>query len=245
MMRGARAKSQVHFRFRRLRTICAEAHPEGEPTRRPYRAIHYADRIDLSSLRCMRHGDADSGAAVMRLLLTSILVVTMALTTPARSETPEEWIKLGARTHGGFGAFIPVGIRIGLDALERLNAEPRDVIVIYYDSDKAPCACIADGVALATVATVGQRTLRIAPEKAPDGAIAVVVVQNKQSGEAVRYTVPDEWLPTLAEWNRTLDEAGRYDAVMSDQSARDRQAAASGNSRNLKTERAAKTFPKE
>jgi hypothetical protein len=43
------------------------------------------------------------------------------------AETPEEWIKLGARVHGGFGAFIPAGIRIGLDALERLKAEPRDV----------------------------------------------------------------------------------------------------------------------
>jgi hypothetical protein len=68
--------------------------------------------------------------------------------------------------HGGFGSFIPVGIRIGLDALQRLNAKPRDVTVTYYDSDKAPCACIADGIAIARVASAGQRTLRIAAEKA-------------------------------------------------------------------------------
>ena len=46
--------------------------------------------------------------------------------------------------HGGFGAFIPVGIRIGLDALECLKAGPREVSVLYFDSEKAPCACIAD-----------------------------------------------------------------------------------------------------
>jgi hypothetical protein len=40
-----------------------------------------------------------------------------------RAETPEEWIKLGARVHGGFGSFIPVGIRIGEDAMKRLNAQ--------------------------------------------------------------------------------------------------------------------------
>jgi hypothetical protein len=40
----------------------------------------------------------------------------------ARAETPQEWIELGARVHGGFGAFIPLGIRIGLDALARLDA---------------------------------------------------------------------------------------------------------------------------
>jgi len=143
-----------------------------------------------------------------------VLTVTPSITTAARAETPDEWIKLGDRIHGAFDTLIPVGIRIGLDALERLNAEPREVTVVYYDSEKAPCACIADGITLATVATVGQRTLRIASEKAPEGTIAIVVVQKKQSGEALRYTVADEWLPKLAEWNRTLDEAGRYEAVM-------------------------------
>ena len=131
-----------------------------------------------------------------------------------RAETPDEWIALGARVHGGFGIFIPVGIRIGLDALQRLNAKPREVAVIYYDSDKAPCACVADGIAIATVASVGQRTLQIASEKAPTGSMAVIIIRNKQTGEAVKYTVADSWLPKLAEWNRTLDTRGRYDEVM-------------------------------
>jgi FmdE protein associated with molybdenum formylmethanofuran dehydrogenase len=84
----------------------------------------------------------------MRWLLTGCVVVLLSLVIPARAETPEEWVKLGARVHGGFGSFIPVGIRIGLDALERLGAKPREVTVTFYDSDKAPCACIADGVAI-------------------------------------------------------------------------------------------------
>jgi formylmethanofuran dehydrogenase subunit E len=137
-----------------------------------------------------------------------------AISAAARAETPEEWIALGTRVHGGFGAFIPVGIRIGLDALQRLNAEPREASVVYYDSDKAPCACVADGVAIATVASPGQRTLMMATEKAPAGAMAVVVVRKKQSEEGVKYTLADGWLPKLAEWNRTLDARGRYDAVM-------------------------------
>jgi formylmethanofuran dehydrogenase subunit E len=134
--------------------------------------------------------------------------------TTALAEAPDEWIALGTRVHGGFGSFIPVGIRIGLDALQRLDAKPRGVTVIYYDSDKAPCACIADGVAIATVATVGQRTLQIAPDKAPAGAMAVIVVRNKQTGEAVKYTIADSWLSKLADWNKTFDMRGRYDEVM-------------------------------
>jgi formylmethanofuran dehydrogenase subunit E len=146
--------------------------------------------------------------------LFALVSLLTAVAPAARAETPEEWIALGARVHGGFGAFIPVGIRIGLDALQRLNAQPREVMVVYYDSDKAPCACVADGVAIATVASPGQRTLMMAKEKPPVGAMAVVVVRKKQSEEGFRYTLADSWLPKLAEWNRTLDASGRYDAVM-------------------------------
>src|SRR5262249_1459004 len=102
----------------------------------------------------------------------------------------------------------------GLDALERLNAKPREVTVTYYDSDKAPCACVADGVAIATIASVGQRTLQIAADKAPAGAMAGIGGRSKPSGAAVRYTVPDAWLPKLIDINKPFDPRGRYEAVM-------------------------------
>src|SRR5438094_5576779 len=65
------------------------------------------------------------------------------LSMPAQAETPAQWIELGARVHGGFGAFIPIGIRLGLDAKERIKAEPRGFAVTYYTGEKAPCPCIA------------------------------------------------------------------------------------------------------
>jgi formylmethanofuran dehydrogenase subunit E len=153
---------------------------------------------------------------IMRLLLTGCLfaVLGCCLAASVRAETPEEWMQLGARVHGGFGSFLPVGIRIGLDSLQRLSAKPREVTVTYYDSDKAPCACVADGIAIATIASVGQRTLEIAPAKAPAGAMAVIVVHSKQSSAAVRYTIAEGWVPKLIEMNKTLDPRGRYDAVM-------------------------------
>src|SRR6516165_11535705 len=130
----------------------------------------------------------------MRMLrscgLGLIAMVAAITATVARAETPDEWIALGSRVHGGFGSFIPVGIRIGLNALVSLNAKPREVTVVYYDSDKAPCACIADGIAIATLASVGQRTLQIA-ESAPNGTIAMITVRHKRTGEAVTYTIAD------------------------------------------------------
>jgi hypothetical protein len=145
-----------------------------------------------------------------------ILIATLLVLQPlgAGAETPEEWVTLGARVHGGFGAFIPLGIRIGLDAVKRLDAKPRELTVLYYDSDKSPCACFADGIAIATYASVGQRTLIIAPEKAPEGAAAVIVIRPRRGGAGFKYTIPLSALAKLGPMNKDLDPRGRYDAVM-------------------------------
>jgi len=147
--------------------------------------------------------------------MRKILIVAFLLfPLTAGAETPEEWVALGARVHGGFGAFIPLGIRIGLDALNRLNAKPRELTVLYYDSDKSPCACFADGIAIATYASVGQRTLTISPDKAPEGAIAVAVIRPRSGGSGFKYTIPISTLARLGPMNKDLDPRGRYDAVM-------------------------------
>jgi formylmethanofuran dehydrogenase subunit E len=146
--------------------------------------------------------------------LALMMAISMSTVTAACAETREEWIALGARVHGAFGTFIPIGIRIGLDALDRLKTKPRNVTVIYYDSDKAPCACIADGIMIATSASPGQRTLQVATDKAPDGVLMVAVIRNKRTGEAFRYTVALSWMSKIGEWNKSLDPTGRYDAAM-------------------------------
>jgi formylmethanofuran dehydrogenase subunit E len=116
--------------------------------------------------------------------------------------------------HGAFGAFIPLGIKIGLDAVQRLNAKPRELVVLYYDSDTSPCACFADGIAIATYASVGQRTLTIASEKSPPGTAAVIIIRARQGGAGFKYTIPMTALAKLGPTNKDLDPRGRYDAVM-------------------------------
>jgi hypothetical protein len=156
---------------------------------------------------------------MMRVIKAGVLVLALATcSTPCLAETPDEWIALGARVHGAFGAFIPLGIKIGLDAVGRLNAKPRELTVLYYDSDASPCACFADGIAIATYVSVGQRTLVIAPEKAPDSALAVVVIRPRQGGPGFKYTIPASDLAKLGPMNANLDPRGRWNAVMKDDS---------------------------
>jgi FmdE, Molybdenum formylmethanofuran dehydrogenase operon len=151
--------------------------------------------------------------------MTKMLIAAFALfSLAANAETPNEWIALGARVHGAFGAFIPLGIKIGLDAVHRLNAKPRELMVLYYDSDKSPCACFADGVAIATYASIGQRTLTISPEKAPADTLAVIVIKPRTGGPGFKYTIPTSNLGKLGLMNANLDPRGRWDAVMKDDS---------------------------
>jgi hypothetical protein len=150
-----------------------------------------------------------------RVPVVLCLAVVLGGVTTARAETPDEWIKLLTRVHGGFGSFLPVGIRIGEDAMKRLDAKPRELSVVFYQGEGTPCPCAADGVSLAVYASAGQGTLLIAPEKSPPGTFASVVIRPRKGGEGLRYTVPMAMMPKLGEINATIsDPRGRYDAVM-------------------------------
>ena len=122
----------------------------------------------------------------MNRIRHTFLALAIFLPTVVNAETKEEWIVLGARVHGAFGPFIPVGIRIGLDAVDKLKADPRGLTVTYYNGTKPPCPCVADGVMIATQTSPGQGTLQISPDKAPDGAMAVIVIRNRKTGEGLR-----------------------------------------------------------
>jgi formylmethanofuran dehydrogenase subunit E len=150
----------------------------------------------------------------LRLLLSAILLLSADVTN-ARAETPEQWVALLTRVHGGFGSFLPVGIRIGEDAMKRLNAKPRELTVQFFQGEGVPCPCPADGIMLAVGASPGQGTLRVAAEKSPPGTFAVAIIRQRRGGNGLKYTVPMSMMPKLGQINSIIqDPVGRYNAVM-------------------------------
>jgi len=147
----------------------------------------------------------------MKSIFLAVALACAALT--AEAETPEEWIALGTRVHGFFGGFIPAGIRIGLDAMDRLHAQSRQLMVTYYQGAKAPCPCVVDGIALALGASLGQGTATVAPEKAPAGLMGVAVIRDRKTGEGLRYEIGDDWLPKMLAWNKDEPQK-RFDEAM-------------------------------
>src|ERR1700694_5870059 len=151
---------------------------------------------------------------VIRIRSGLLAIAFTAWCATANAETPEEWIALGARVRVFSSSFIPLDIKIALDPINRLTAKPRELTILYYDSDASPCACFADGIAIATYASVGQRTLTIAPEKAPPGMATVIVIRPRQGGAGLKYAIPMSALVKLGPMNKDLNPRGRYDAVM-------------------------------
>lgn len=138
----------------------------------------------------------------------------LALQQERPIETPDQWVELGRRVHGGFGSYIALGIRIGLDAMQRLNATPRTLDVTYYSGAIAPCPCVADGIMIATTSTPGQNLLRVATTTSPEGTFGVAEIRDLKTGKMLRYTIPATTRTQLDAWNRDTTGRQRYDAVM-------------------------------
>ncbi len=161
-----------------------------------------------------RHGTKFKPASISMLVpMAATMAIAGFASLTARAETPQEWVALGTRVHGGFGTFIPLGIRIGEDALQRLGTARRGVSVDYSNGN-APCPCVVDGIAIATEASVGQGTLHVTPEPSPPGTMGVAIVRDRRTGKAFRYTIAAAMLPKLLEWNTDTDPVARFRRVM-------------------------------
>lgn len=132
----------------------------------------------------------------------------------AASVSAQDWVAWGEVVHGGFGSHIALGIRIGQDALKRLDAKRRDVEVIVTEGAKAPCACVADGITVATAASAGQRSLTVLPKSADDSFMALVEVRKKKSEKAIVYRVPASAQAPLGNMNIGKSPAERFALVM-------------------------------
>lgn len=99
----------------------------------------------------------------------ALLLLALLFPAVSNAQTAEEWVRIGDQVHGGFGSLVAYGIRVGLDARQRLGAERRELSVQYADGPQTPCACVLDGIAIAVSASLGQRTLSLDVERTAPG----------------------------------------------------------------------------
>lgn len=149
----------------------------------------------------------------MKIGIVVVLALFFSLQN-ASAQTSQQWVEWGDRVHGGFGSLIAYGIRIGLDAMDRLDADRRELDVVYTDGPQSPCACVADGIAIAVSASPGQRTLSVDPDRTAAGELGRVHFTHRASGRMLTYVLPQSALPLMNTINRDEVGAGRFEAVM-------------------------------
>ena len=150
----------------------------------------------------------------MKRLAWFIALAMQCTGATAHEVSADDWVRTGERVHGGYGSLIAPGVRIGLKARLRLSAEPRDFDVTYLDGAATPCACVVDGILVATAAGPGQGSLRVAAERAQADAFGVVPIRHRKTGAGLRFTNPYSAFAALGTINRDFDALGRHLAVM-------------------------------
>jgi formylmethanofuran dehydrogenase subunit E len=126
----------------------------------------------------------------------------------------DDLVVLGTRIHGAFGSYLALGIRIGDEALSRLQANRGEVDVTVVDGPTTPCPCIADGLMIATGATPGRGTLRVAEAKAAAGTFGIVTITRLKDGVRLRVVIPSDTRLILDQWN-ILEPQAKLEAVRS------------------------------
>lgn len=99
---------------------------------------------------------------------------------------PKEWLEFGQKFHGHKCPAMPLGLRVGAAAMNRLGVErSKDgQIIAFVDLGEDHCAtCFADGLQVIMGTTFGKGNIK----KTNKGKWAVTVV-DKSTGKAVRVS---------------------------------------------------------
>lgn len=69
--------------------------------------------------------------------------------------------------HGHLGIYSIIGVKMGIFALEKLDAETGDISIISYAGVKPPISCMNDGLQVSTGATLGHGLIESKPTDNP------------------------------------------------------------------------------
>lgn len=114
-----------------------------------------------------------------------------------------------ARVHGGAGPWAVAGYRMGEHALHVLGLDRGsfDLEVVHHTPDRVQYACIADGAAAATGASVGKLNLTLAPATAEETR---TVYRRRSTGQTIALRLTPGFVARFADVPRPrLAEAGR------------------------------------
>jgi len=108
--------------------------------------------------------------------------------------------------HGHLGIYAIIGMKMGIRALEELDAEADHVHVISFAGTQPPVSCMNDGLQVSTGATLGHGLISISNDEdiRPEAIFSY-------NGTEVRLRLKTEYWDTIR--NDVKTSAGRYGAL--------------------------------
>lgn len=92
----------------------------------------------------------------------SVRGIVLKAEKPKSRKLSKELLNRGIEFHGHGGAFLVVGLRMGLAALKQLNARGWfDLRCLVFLKLKPPDSCVVDGIQISTGCTMGKRNIEI------------------------------------------------------------------------------------
>jgi formylmethanofuran dehydrogenase subunit E len=103
-------------------------------------------------------------------------------------------IKQAEEFHGHVGPFIVTGLKMGLLALEKLNAEKYSGMKVVVETGTTPpMSCIVDGIQMSTGCTLGKGNIEVLPNNKPTASFT-----KKSDNQQIKITLKGKWLQEIA-----------------------------------------------
>ncbi len=121
----------------------------------------------------------------------------------------ERLVSMGTELHGHYGAFMVVGIRMGLLALEKLESKGQfDLRAVSEAGNRTPLSCLNDGIQIATGCTLGKGNITVLDKDTP------AVTFETKSGRGVRIELVPEVRQKIFSWFREEDGEKTADRIL-------------------------------
>ncbi|MDY7232272.1 FmdE family protein [Hyalangium rubrum] len=160
-----------------------------------------------------------------RFLAVLVLMAVSSCAGVQHDPSPErEALSRVAAVHGGAGPWVVAGYRMGVHALQELglSAGNFNLEVVHHSPTQVQYACVADGAAAATGASLGKLNLSRVDTTSPDGVFTTF--RDRTTGKTVtlkpaaRFTerylnVPRERLAEAGREVLTLPAAEVFEVV--------------------------------
>lgn len=118
------------------------------------------------------------------------------------SASEADWAAAG-RFHGHLGPWLALGLRLGRDLLELLDATGHFGLLVEVECPPAPpLSCLLDGLQWSTGATMGKQNLVARPADQ-----VKVTITRRADGRRAVAAVRQDVAPRFAQWLAALPEA--------------------------------------